>query len=455
MNLSSMHQWPAELLDLAHLVQTAGGRALLVGGCVRDALLNLEVKDYDVEVYGLEADVLEHLLRTKYEVITVGKSFGVFKLRGFAIDVSLPRRERKTAPGHKGFVVEGDPQMGFPEAASRRDFTINAIMADPLTGELIDPLKGCSDLEVGVLRHCSERFAEDPLRVLRAMQFVSRFEYRVAPETIALCAQLTMDELPPERVLEEWKKLLLKGTKPSLGLTFLRDCGWVRYFPELAALIDCKQDPRWHPEGDVWAHTAHCLDAFARDRIGDEYEDLVVGFGVLCHDLGKPATTVHEPDGRIRSPDHEAKGESPTRSFLARFTRQTELIEDIVILVTHHMRPSQLYEARASDSAVRRLARSVGRIDRLVRVVSADMKGRPPMGWDLIACTWLVERASALQISAASPKPLVQGRHLLALGQKPGPHFKPLLDACFEAQLEGRFSDEAGGTAYLDTLLAK
>lgn len=434
-------------------VEKAGGRALLVGGCVRDALMGHEPKDVDIEVFGIEVEELERLLAEDFAVDWVGKAFGVFKLKGREIDVSLPRRESKSGQGHKAFAVEGDPEMSFEEAASRRDFTINAISWDLASHVIIDPFDGCGDIERGVLRHVSEKFSEDPLRVLRAMQFAARFDLEIAGETVGLCSRITPENLPPERIFEEWKKLVLKGVRPSRGLNFLKDCGWLSYYPELEALVGCEQEPEWHPEGDVWVHTLHCMDAFAGDRIGEEFEDLVVGFAVLCHDLGKPATTVFE-EGRIRSPNHDVEGEAPTRSFLGRMTRQKDLVEAVVPLVLTHLRPVELYKVQASDAAVRRLARKVERIDRLVRVAQADMKGRPPKdGDDFPAGAWLLERAHALAVEDSAPKPIVMGRHLIDLGLEPGREFKEILNACYEAQLDGAFSDEGGGIAFVQQLL--
>ena len=195
------------------------------------------------------------------------------------------------------------------------------------------------------------------------------------------------------------------------------------------------------------------MDAFARDRIGDDWEDLVVGFASLCHDFGKPSTTTHER-GRVRSIGHEAAGERPTRAFLGSLTQQTALHEEVVPLVRHHLKPRQLYEAQATDAAVRRLANKVGRIDRLVRVARADAGGRPPLPTDDDAAgRWLLERAQALTLADRGPTPLVLGRHLIARGLEPGPAFGPLLDRCFEAQLDGEFQSLEGGLAYLDRLL--
>lgn len=441
--------------EICGQVRSIGGRALLVGGCVRDGLLGLPSKDVDLEVFGVEPEALERALRKDFEVLTVGKSFGVFKIRGIDVDIAIPRRESKTGRGHKGFTIEGDPTMTVAEAAQRRDFTINAIYFDPLTGEWIDPTGGRADLAARVLRHVGPQFAEDPLRVLRAMQFIARFGLTAAPETVMACRDIEPEELPPERLFEEWRKLIVKGVAIGAGLTFLRDCGWVRYYPELAALIDCPQDPEWHPEGDVWVHTLHCMDAFAAERIGDDWEDLVVGLAVLCHDLGKPETTEFI-DGRWRSHRHEALGEGPTRSFLDRLTRHRDLVEAVVPLVTHHLRPALYYKDRVNDSAIRRLAREVIRIDRLVRLASADMRGRPPIQVDRFAAgEWLMERAEALRVQDAAPKPIIKGRHLIDRGFKPGPVFKEILQTCFEAQLDGAFSDVEGGLTYLDHLLSE
>ena len=443
----------AAVARVVGIAREAGGRALLVGGTVRDTLLGLPAREIDVEVFGIPPHRLLEILGAHFTLDLVGKAFGVVKLRDHPIDVSIPRRESKRGLGHKGFEIRSDPDLTPEEAALRRDFTINAVAFDPLTGERIDPLGGARDLEARILRHAGPQFAEDPLRVLRAMQLAARFDLAVAKETVALCSTLDLEELPRERIFEEWKKLLLLGKRPSLGLAFLREAAWIRFFPELAALIGCPQDPEWHPEGDVWIHTLHCMDAFAGERIGDALEDLVVGFGVLCHDLGKPSTTVSE-GGRIRSPGHEPGGLEPTRRFLARLTDRRDLFEAVLPLVRHHLRPDELYRTEAGDAAVRRLARSAGRIDRLVRVARADRMGRPPLPFDgFPAGTWLLERAEALAVKDAVPRPLVMGRHLIALGLEPGPRFREILDRCYEAQLDGTFDDPDGGVRYVRNLL--
>ncbi len=431
-----------------------GGRAYFVGGCVRDALLGESPKDFDIEVYGIEPRDLEKMLRGKFRVEMVGKSFGVWILKGYDIDVSIPRRERKNGEGHKAFDIESDPYMTLEEACARRDFTINAILFDPLENKIIDPYGGAEDLKNGIIRHTSSRFSEDPLRVLRAMQFAARFDMDVAPETVELCSQIPFENLPSERVFEEWKKLLLKGKKISRGLNFLRDCGWIKYFPELFAMVNCKQDPQWHPEGDVFIHTGLSLDAFASRRTGDAREDLVVGLAVLCHDLGKPRCTFVGDDGKILSYGHDIKGVEPTRKFLSRLTREKSLIDEVLPLVERHMAILDLWRVQAGDSAIRRLARKVIRIDRLVRVDFADRNGRggefddeSPQG------DWISERAAILEIKDSAPAPIIMGRHLQSIGLEPSKKFGEILSRLYEEQLDGEFSDVEGGMKRLHKML--
>ncbi len=435
-------------------VTTAGGRALLVGGSVRDAALGFPVRDLDIEVYGFPPSRIRELLSKQFRLDLVGRAFPVLKVHDLPIDISIPWP--RSAGLEAGELDDlWDPRVSVEEAASRRDFTMNAMALDPETQELIDPLGGFQDLGAKVLRHTSDKFGEDPLRVLRGMQLAARFDLTVAPETVEVCRLLSSQGLATERIFEEWKKLILRGRRPSRGLGFLRDSGWLRDYPELEALIGCRQEPDWHPEGDVWIHTLHCMDAFAGERIGHDEEDLIVGLGVLCHDVGKPATTRIERD-RITSQGHEPAGEGPTRSFLERLTHQQGLIEAVVPLVMTHLRPQALYDARAGDSAIRRLARHAGRIDRLVRVARCDQMGRPPRVFDgFPAGEWLLTRARALEVEQAAPKPLVMGRHLLDLGLPTGPRVGRILEACYEAQLDGAFSTVEMGIEYAKRVIEK
>lgn len=443
------------LRKIEQLVRRNGGRTWLVGGCIRDLVLGRQPRDLDLEVAGLPPGQLHALLSEQFSVQFVGKAFAVFKLQGLPIDISIPSRILPSSTTSIPTLVrQADPDISIDDALARRDFTINAMAWDPDTRELRDPFNGRDDLHARILRHASPQFAEDPLRVLRGMQLCARFEFTAALETVALCQTLSQDNQPRERLWEAWKKLLLQGCKPSMGLHFLRDCGWLRFYPELAALQDCPQDPLWHPEGDVWIHTLHCLDWFAGERSGNEEDDLIVGLAILSHDFGKPATTRQDYE-HITSRGHESAGEEPTRCFLERLTNQHDIIDGVLPLVLCHLRPRALYDAQASDSAVRRLARQVKRLDRLVRVARADHAGRPPKVFDgFPAGEWLLSRAKQLDVAHQAPVPILMGRHLLELGVPAGPEMGRLLDECYEAQLDGEFATLEEGLMFAKHKLA-
>jgi tRNA nucleotidyltransferase (CCA-adding enzyme) len=450
---------PEELIQLLRTVP-ALARAYLVGGCVRDALLGIAQKDFDLEVYGVDYETLARQLRPHGRVDLVGKSFGVIKFTGASggqWDFSLPRRDSKLTAGHKGFEITVDPDIDPREAASRRDFTINALAFDPRTGEYLDFFGGREDLNQRVLRHTSAAFVEDPLRVLRGMQFAARFDLTPAPETIALCRSIlpTFSELAVERVGMEWAKWAALSRKPSAGLRFLQATGWLQHFPEIAALDGTPQDPEWHPEGDVFVHTCHCCDALAELsewRAADELTRRVLMFAVLAHDFAKPQTTHEaERDGRMRivSPGHEEQGGPLAEAFLTRIDAPNEIKERVVPLVKHHLTHLQT----VSDRAVRRLANALqpATITELCLVMTADHFGRPPKPKTIPAgVTLLRSKAAELRLRDAAPKPLLQGRHLIARGMKPGAEFGVLLDKAFEAQLEGHFTDLDGALQWLD-----
>jgi tRNA nucleotidyltransferase (CCA-adding enzyme) len=461
-------QLPPDLRAMLDAVRRIG-RPRLVGGGVRDWLLGLEAKDFDMEVAGVDFEALQRVLEPFGSTDVVGRSFGVIKVRsrssGAEYDFSLPRRESKTGAGHRGFAVAPDPSLSDAEAAARRDFTINAIALDPFTGELIDPHDGQRDLQARVLRHTSAAFTEDPLRVLRAMQLAARFDLTLAPATAALCRTIAdaFGELPVERVWGEWDKWATKALRPSRGLTVLEETGWLKHFPEIAALRGTPQEPEWHPEGDVFTHTQHCLDALvalAEWAPSSPPRRRLVMFAMLAHDFGKPATTAFaEKRGAMRwiSPGHESAGGPLAKDFLRRIGAPQELDLPACALVVHHLAHHH-GATKFTDTSVRRLARKLApaTIDDLAMVMRADANGRPPLASPAIHARIdeLVAAARALQIQDTAPRPIVLGRHLVALGRKPGPDFKPILDAAFEAQLDGAFSDESGGVAWLKNRLA-
>ncbi|HEX8491449.1 MAG TPA: HD domain-containing protein [Pyrinomonadaceae bacterium] len=444
---------PEKILRLARAVRDAGGRALMVGGCVRDYLMKGQPKDWDVEVYGIEPARLRELLDAFGHVNIAGEAFTVYKI-GTDLDVSLPRRERKAGRGHRAFVIEGDPSMEFEEAARRRDFTINAIMEDPLTGELIDPFGGREDIERRLLRAVSaETFAEDSLRVLRAAQFAARFEFEIETQTIALCQTIDLTDLPRERIWGEMEKLLLRALRPSIGLKWLYELGVVeQLFPELKALVGVPQEYDWHPEGDVDVHTLLVVDR-ARELIDDlPYpKQITVMLAALCHDFGKPATTEFI-EGRWRSRGHEEAGVAPTKSFLERLNIHTldgyDVRAQVIALVRDHLKPGELYYKREEigDGAFRRLARKC-ELDLLYRVARADSLGRnaewvPRERWYTAeAQEWFIQRARELAVENRPPAPFLLGRHLIEMGVKPSPLMGEITRAVYEMQLDGRVRD--------------
>lgn len=451
---------------LLKTIEEHHGQGILVGGCVRDHLLGHPSKDIDVEVYGLDKETLEDILSTEFSLVPVGKSFGIFKVtitlgkERATIDVAMPRSENKLGQGHKGFVINTQPNMSFVDAAKRRDFTINAMGIDLATNQLLDPHGGLKDLHARRLRHVSDAFSEDPLRVLRAAQFCARFDLTMDEKTVDLCKSLR-DELvtlSKERIYEEFKKLLL-APQPSIGLAILRSVDALVIFPELAALIDCPQDAEWHPEGDVWTHSLMVADQAAniiRQVSLSEEEQLMVMAGALCHDLGKPATTIHK-DARIKSPGHEQAGVAPTIAFLESIGFPKKWHDEVTSLVKDHLKPHQLYRSRdeVSDGAIRRLACRVN-IDRLLMVAKADFLGRTTadaLSGEDPSELWLRDKVKEVLGPDLSPQPILLGRHLIALGEKPGPHFSAILSAAFEAQLDGAFSDEEGAIVWIKVWL--
>lgn len=430
---------------IAAAVDNAGGRALVVGGWVRDRLLGHPSKDLDLEIFGIPQEKLPVLLGGFGRVEPVGQSFPVYKVVRPGegdIDVALPRRESKRGRGHRAFEVVGDPAMSVAEAARRRDFTLNAIAWDPLTDSYEDPYDGQSDLRQRILRAVDlSTFGEDSLRVLRAVQFAARFEFTLESKTAALCRTIALDDLPAERVWSEVEKLLLQAARPSLGLALALDLGVIdQLFPELKALIGCEQEPEWHPEGDVWTHTLMVVDR-ARGMNADlaRPQQIAVMLGAVCHDFGKPSTTALV-DGRIRSLDHEEAGVGPATEFLDRLNVHSmdgfDVRGQVLGLVAQHLKPGAFFKAgNVSDGAFRRLAQKVD-LELLARVARADCLGRTG-AFDCSAMDWFVERARSLGVEHQPPPPLLLGRHVLAMGVAAGPRVGDVLRQVYEQQLDG------------------
>jgi tRNA nucleotidyltransferase (CCA-adding enzyme) len=424
------------VLALARAFASAGGRVLIVGGWVRDRVLGRGPQDVDLEVHGLAAAAVMEILESFGRVKRVGHAFAVFRVRGLALQIGLP--PATTAASR--FDIAG--------ALRRRDLTVNSMAWDPLSGELFDPFDGRRDLRFGMLRATDrETFGSDALRALRVAQFVARFSMRPDAELVELCAACDLSVIPGERLLEEFRKLLLLGERPAAGLQLLKRADLLRFFPELGALVDVPQDPHWHEEGDVWSHTLLAVDAAARLRGGDGgFEDQALMFGVLCHDLGKPGVT-EELAGRVVSRGHEEVGVELSERLLGRLRAPTALTRVVTVLVRHHLVPASFVTQGAGPRAYRRLARELARggvsFELLERVARADQLGRfagraPADGFP--EGQLFLERAHEYLDGAAPRSDVVKGRHLIARGFEPGPELGRILDRCREVQDETGWS---------------
>jgi tRNA nucleotidyltransferase (CCA-adding enzyme) len=437
---------------------------MLDGGFVRDDLMgNEDSKDVDLEVYGIaDYEALLDVLKGCDDVAHVGeagKVYGVVKARltnGMELDISLPRRETKVMRGHRGFTVIPDSNLGFKEASERRDFTINAILYDPATNEYVDHHNGVQDLNEGLLRHTSDRFGEDPLRVLRGVQFAARFGFKMAPETVLECRKLTAKykEISQERIWGEWEKIGTRGKYISTALEVLRETYWLGWYPQLQDMRGIRQDREWHPEGDVWTHAGLAGDQAARlaDEAGLTGEDrLVIVLAALCHDMGK-VTHTQEVDGKITCHGHADAGAHPTNKFLHSIGCPRDIRMRIIPLVTEHMSTVQPPTPRAVRRLVRRLQPAT--MEELNLVVGADRKGRGNPDAVNDANAWLyVARNLTIE---DKPKPgILNGGHLINHGLTPGPQFKTILDGALQAQDNGEITDEAGALAWLESYVPK
>lgn len=433
---------PGAIAPVVKAIAAEGGRALIVGGYVRDHLLapGGGSKDADVEVFGMPLPQLESVLSRFGEVVRVGQAFGVLRVKGIEADFSVPRRDSKVGAGHRGFAIEAAPELDFAEAARRRDLTINSIGYDPAAHQLLDPHGGRADLEAKVLRATDEEhFPEDPLRGLRVAGFAARFEMTPDPALEALCAKLDLSELSPERVLVELDKILLKARRPSIAFRFLAKVGLLDFFPEIAALAGVPQEPDWHPEGDVFVHTLMVIDEAALLRENDA-NDRALMYGALCHDFGKPGTT-ESVDGRVRSRGHDVHGVAVAREFLERLRAPHDLIDQVGAIVRYHLAPGAYPRQGAKPRAYRRLARELEAasvtMELLLRVSVADFMGRTTP--EAYARRYddgdeFRRQMESLGIEEKAPEDVVKGRHLLDRGMRPGPRFGAILARCRDVQ---------------------
>lgn len=427
--------------EIALQAARQGGRTYFVGGFVRDALLGRENKDVDIEVHGITPRCLSDILDSLGQRITIGESFGIFNLKGYSLDIAMPRKEELRGQGHRDFDIFVDPFIGTERAARRRDFTFNALMQDVLTGEIVDHFGGQADLEQGILRHVNDAtFAEDPLRVLRAAQFAARFDCRVAPETIALCRRMDLSHLPRERIAGELEKALLKAERPSVFFAVLRQMEQLEiWFPELKALIGVAQNPVYHAEGDVWNHTMLVLDEAARLRSRTR-EPLWFMLSAVTHDFGKAVCT-GEKDGVLHAYDHEKLGLPPAKAFLRRITSETKLISYVLNMTELHMKPNTVAGVQSAVKVTNRMFDQSVDPEGLICMALADDRGRISSVHTESNEAWLYRRLEIFRETMA--RPYVMGRDLIAAGLTPGEDFTQILQYAHKLRLAGVDKDSA------------
>ena len=405
---------PGRLLSIAGDIRSAGGRAFLVGGWVRDALLGKDCRDYDIEVYDLTQDELVPILKKYGRTNLVGKAFGVIHLamKGLSLDFSFPRTESKVGYGHRGFVVHTDEKLSFKEAALRRDFTINAMGMELPELTLCDPYGGIDDLKKGLLRHVGPAFVEDSLRILRGVQFASRFALTLSPETVELCRTLTLADLSVERLFEEFKKWLLKPGKPSLGLRAFLDIRLNEFFPEVFPLRDS-----WEALGEMLDNMENARRALvAEGNALSESQSMEFAFAsFLC---GNPETSL---------------------KFLERITNESHLLKNVPLLLGAY---SELPLGIVSDApSLRRLAVKLDGLKLLCLLVKATPRKFYAAAGDAEFPEKLWQAAADFDLLDVAPQPYLTGKMLMELGVKPGKQMGEIIKQSFELQLDGKIKN--------------
>ena len=426
---------------IAYLVDEHGGTAYFVGGYVRDKIRHEDNKDIDIEVHGIYPRQLESILDALGERILIGESFGIYNLKGYTLDIAMPRKEDNRGSGHRDFDICVDPFIGTYKAALRRDFTINALLEEILTGKVIDHFGGLEDLDNGIIRHINDAtFAEDPLRVLRAAQFAARFNYTIAEETLELCRRMDLSSLSKERVMGEVEKALLKSEKPSVFFESLRQMNQLSaWFPELEDTIGVKQNPRHHAEGDVWTHTMMVVDAAVKYR--DEVSN-PLGFmlSAVTHDFGKAICT-EIVNGQIHAYNHETAGLPLVESFMTRLTAEKALIEYVMNMSELHMRPNVMAANNSAIKSTNKLFDQSVEPEALACLALSDDIGKIPPQEDGSHADFFAKRLEVFREYMS--RPYVMGRDLITAGMVPSERFSEYLEYAHKLRLAGVKKDDA------------
>jgi tRNA nucleotidyltransferase (CCA-adding enzyme) len=456
---------PCFVKKVVCVLKENGATPYIVGGAVRDYVLGINPKDYDIEAHGISIENVESALaRAGIKSDTIGKSYGIVVAKSDhdSVEIAIPRKDSRIGIAHKDFKCEFDINMNIREALSRRDFTMNAMALEPFGNRLIDPFNGAEDIENGIIRHTSDKFAEDPLRVLRGAQFAARFGFSCAKDTMDICSSIADEHrsIAVDRIRAEWTKLLL-GKYPSHGLWFLHCAGWLKNYPQINALVGLKQNPEIHPEGCVFEHTMQCVDRM-RIKLDEKEEEsgekLKMMMAALCHDFGKATTTGTSDSGKITSYGHDVDGEEPTVEFLDSIGFTSEKVKKpIVNLVKHHMFGMNC-NGNPTHSALARLALKIApaTISELATLMIADASARYPVSSTADARIEVIpEYASVMGSVAVQEKvrcdtiKIVTGKTCVEAGIIPGPEVGKMIAAAFKAQLDGAFSTEPGGRLWV------
>lgn len=437
-------------VKIAKKVKEVGGIAYFVGGYVRDSILDIPNKDIDIEIHGIKPEILKNILSELGDIQTIGNAFGIYNLKGYDLDIALPRKERCIGTGHKDFEVYVDPYIETHAAARRRDFTINALMKNILTGEIVDEFNGLNDLKNRIIRHVdSSTFREDPLRVLRACQFAARFNFKIASETINLCKTMDLSALPKERIAGELSKALLKAKKPSVFFNSLYECEQTKWFKEVYALKGIKQDSKYHPEGDVYMHTMSVLDqAGELFPTGIDNPDRYLPFmlSALCHDFGKVNTTEINSKGRLCALNHEITGIPIANDFLGRIYNNKGFIKYVNNMIKYHMKAHSCFNNRSRTRTTNLMFDKLLYPKDFILLVYADSTGHNLNNLDIKRFNMFLGKAMMesgfltdryLDYGKRISEPHITADDLIELGLKPSPLFKTILDKAWNMHLKG------------------
>lgn len=402
--------------EIAKKAELMGGKTYLVGGFVRDILMNKEPNDIDIEIFGIEEQKLQEVLKSVGSLKDITSSFEIYNLTGSNLDITLPRSSDDTV----------NPFISEKEAAKRRDFTMNTVMKNVLGGEILDFYGGAKDIENKIIRAtCDESFSADPLRVFRMADFCARFNFTPDEHTKELAMEVDLSNLKRERVFEELKKALLKSEKPSVFFETLREInGLDVWFPEVKALINIEQNPKWHPEGNVWNHTMLVLNEAVKLK-DDAKEPFNFMLSALFHDLGKAVSTTVK-DGKIISRGHDVKGIPLTANAVKRLTNNKSVLKYTTNMTELHMKPNGYVAQNSSKKAFDKLFYASVCPEDLLLLSKADHMGRGGFS-DYSETEEHLKQALSIYNKLMS-EPYITGKDLVDAGITPDKNFSKLLD---------------------------